>query len=231
MSVPENEQGGDKSTPEIIIPPHGIKLDETEFDGMSFVCPTPDEMDRLNFYLARRILTSEMQFDRVISLARGALTYTRDVMDVANIPEVSTTRIRVMKDVDKVGEEAVIEQPISDKIDGQRVIILDEVTDRGLTLRKAISYVEVMGAIEVATAALFYKPQSSVKPDFYAYETDKWVVFPHSKREFIDSMTRTWTDPKRSGGGLSPDQIFERLVKIGLDENQASQIQIDLQRE
>jgi len=66
---------------------------------------------------------------------------------------------------------------ITDKQEAERnfvsLLIVDDVSDTGNTLLREFPNV-CIGKI----ATLYYKPQSKVKPDYYAFETDKWIVFP-----------------------------------------------------
>lgn len=52
----------------------------------------------------------------------------------------------------------------------EETLIVDDIADTGKTLKKC-------GSLYL-TATLFYKPRSEIKPDFYIYETTKWIVFP-----------------------------------------------------
>jgi hypothetical protein len=72
-----------------------------------------------------------------------------------------------------------------------------------------------MGARSIRTATLCYKPHSVVTPDFYAFRTSAWVVFPHETREFIDISTNKWMSE-----GLSMDEIKSRLIMIGVTPEQ-----------
>jgi len=68
-----------------------------------------------------------------------------------------------------------------------------------------------MGAKVIQTAALCYKPRSEIKPDFFAFTTSAWVVFPHENREFIQDSMNKWKSE-----GLPLEEIKNRLVLIGL---------------
>ena len=48
-----------------------LRLKETKYDGISYVCPTWDQMGELNFNLSRQIVQSGQSFDRLVALARG----------------------------------------------------------------------------------------------------------------------------------------------------------------
>ena len=54
----------------------------------------------------------------------------------------------------------------------KHVIVVDDIVDSGSTLTK-------YHGKGVATAALFVKPHSSIKPHFWVRETKDWVVFPY----------------------------------------------------
>jgi hypoxanthine phosphoribosyltransferase len=74
-----------------------------------------------------------------------------------------------------------VQFPAERQVEGQRILVVDDVWDSGSTavavrdrLRKAGARVEV--------CVLHYKPGQSRfpgdGPDFYAEETDAWVVYP-----------------------------------------------------
>ena len=60
----------------------------------------------------------------------------------------------------------------------KKVLIVDDVADTGETLEFVLGHVKKKGAREIKVATIAYKPQSRLKPDYYVFETDKWIVFP-----------------------------------------------------
>jgi len=67
--------------------------------------------------------------------------------------------------------------PISHSVYGKKVLVVDEITDTGETLKMAKQEVEDKQASEVRTCSLFVKPDG-YKPDWYAYESSKKIVCP-----------------------------------------------------
>ena len=63
------------------------------------------------------------------------------------------------------------------EVEGQRVLIVDEVTTSGATLRLALAAVRDTRPIEVRTATSFARTRG-YKPDYFALETDAEVVLP-----------------------------------------------------
>jgi uncharacterized protein len=66
------------------------------------------------------------------------------------------------------------------------LLIVDDVFDSGLTIEKVLT--ELKSKMkknlpkDIRIATIYYKPKnnkSSIKPDYYLHETDKWLVFPH----------------------------------------------------
>ena len=147
-------------------------------------------------------------------------------MDEVKIPHTSPMRIKRYdddKNIKAAGKPQIV-QPLTDPIVGEKVLILDEVADHGDTLELAIKYLRMMGAEEILIATLCYKPHSSVKPDFYAFETSAWVIFPHEIRETVEKLAGMWIEPIKDKHGiedrepLSYEQMIERFDEIGMPQ-------------
>ena len=53
----------------------------------------------------------------------------------------------------------------------EELLIVDDIADTGITLEK-------LAGMCKATATIYYKERSTVKPTFYIITTKKWIVFP-----------------------------------------------------
>jgi len=191
-----------------------IYLKETIFNGIAYICPTWDQMGVFNFELAKSIIASGQSFDRIIALAKGGWTWTRDMADALQVPELSSIRIKSYTGVNQAGEP-LITQPLTDHIHGERILLFDEVIDSGLTIKKAKEYISEHGAAKIQIATLCYKPRTIVKPDFFAFSNEAWVVFPHEMREFVQSSKKNWETK-----GIDSEEIKKRLVTIGVPHDQ-----------
>lgn len=67
-----------------------------------------------------------------------------------------------------------------------KLLIVDDVFDSGRTIEAVLAHLqEKLGAhfpVEVQVATVFYKPKRravAMVPDFFAEQTDDWLVFPH----------------------------------------------------
>jgi hypothetical protein len=65
----------------------------------------------------------------------------------------------------------------------RRVLLVDEVTTSGDTLRLALAAIRDVGPAEVRTATSFVRP-GGYRPDYFALETDEIVIFPWDRKVF-----------------------------------------------
>lgn len=68
---------------------------------------------------------------------------------------------------------------------GKRVLIVDELTTSGDTLRLALAAVRHTAPAEVRTATSFSRP-GAYQPDYTALETDALIVFPWDRKILVD---------------------------------------------
>ena len=68
-----------------------------------------------------------------------------------------------------------------------RVLIVDDVFDTGLTIEAVIAYLQQKARLntphDIRVAVPYYKPsrnQTEREPDYYLYETAQWLKYPHS---------------------------------------------------
>jgi hypoxanthine phosphoribosyltransferase len=64
---------------------------------------------------------------------------------------------------------------------GKRVLLVDEITSSGETLRLGLASIRDLSPKEVRTATSFTRPRG-FKPDFTALETDATIIFPWDRK-------------------------------------------------
>lgn len=162
------------------------------------------------FNLAQQILKSGQQFDRLVALAKGGLSFSRSMVDYLAIPEVSTLQIEFYTGIGSTAATPVITQTVPVSVRNERILVFDDIADSGETLEVATSYLKYHGIQSVTTAVLLSKPWSKFKPDFTARTSEAWVIFPNEARETITALCTSW---KKQGD--TSDQIQEQLLQIG----------------
>lgn len=180
-----------------------------------FIAPTWDQLGHLCFKLGRQINQLNKEYDRIIVIAKGGLTWSRVLADYLNIPEIDSIRVKLYRGINSTFKKPEIIQPVKADITGEKILLFDDVADSGQTLEFVKNLLIEQGAKEVDTATLFFKPSSKEIPDFYDHQTDAWIVFPHEIREFIEETSKDWLEK-----GLSRKQAAERYLRLGLPEDQ-----------
>lgn len=164
--------------------------------------------------LAEAILASENPIDEIIAIARGGLSLGHILSDLLAVP-ISTFAIQSYEDIQDQGE-VKITQGIQTAIENKHVLVVDDVADSGKTLVRAREYLTGFKPKKITTATIFYKPHSVYKPDFFAEETTKWILFPTEVRETISYFFKTMQKDGKSTEaietfiqslGYTPEQI------------------------
>ena len=163
------------------------------------------------FELAKNILSSGQEFDRVIALAKGGLTFSRSLVDYLHVKEISTFQIEFYTGIGVTNKTPVITQNLPVSIRNEKVLVFDDIVDKGDTITLALEYLKYHGVKKITSATLVTKPWSTIKPDFTVRSTKAWVIFPNESRETIQLLNDMWREQ-----GDTPDQIKQQLLEIGL---------------
>lgn len=137
--------------------------------------------------LADAILSRKKSFDIIVAIARGGLSTGLILSDFLKTSLASIT-IQSYTDIQKQGE-LVITNKLGMQIKNKHVLLVDDIADSGKTFKRAISYLKHLAPASLTTAAIFYKPHSAYRPDFFAKKTDRWILLPHEVTEWITTFT------------------------------------------
>jgi len=163
--------------------------------------------------LAAAIMNHSGQFDEIIAISRGGLTLGRLLSDLLQLP-MATFAVQSYTDIQKSGELSVT-QELVEPIGGKKILLVDDVSDTGRTLKRAVSYLKKFKPKEITTVTMYYKPQSVFRPDYYVAQTTDWIIFPYEPTEFIKCITRKMTKE-----GKSKAEIQDFLIGLGFREGQ-----------
>ncbi len=155
---------------------------------MEFLAPTWERIHVESLQLSSKILQSGYYPDVVIGVLRGGYIIARLVTDVIQVEDLGVVEVKFYKGIGERAERPIITQPLTTDVRGKKVLIIDDVVDSGRTLQVVSEQVRLRGAKDVKSAALYYKPKSIIKPDYFIVETEAWVFFPWEIGEFIQEM-------------------------------------------
>mgnify|MGYP000524837645 CR=1 FL=1 len=131
--------------------------------------------------LASDVLGSGFRPDVVIAIARGGLLLAGAIAYALGTKNCGSINVEFYTGVDARLPEPIVSGPMLDApaLSGKRVLLVDDVSDSGRTLKKVVGMITDAGA-DVRTATLYVKSQTVLVPDYTYRSTDDWIVFPWS---------------------------------------------------
>lgn len=132
-----------------------------------------------NFKIDTNTLIKEVEglhFDAIVAVARGGLTLSHAMAEGLGIRKVESIRTELY---DQSTKREAISLFASCELQGaKRVLVVDDISDSGETLKAVMEYLELrFKEIEFKSATLFYKKTSIYKPHFWINEADEWIDF------------------------------------------------------
>jgi len=125
--------------------------------------------------LAMRV-SRDFRPDVVVGIARAGVI---PAAIIASLLRVDFHAITISR---RAGSERVLDRPeifsqVPQALEGRRVLLVDEITTSGDTLRVGVAALRQVHPSEIRTAATFARSRG-FRPDFLALETDATVLFP-----------------------------------------------------
>ncbi len=196
---------------QISIPSFSFPPDET-----TYVAPTWNEMEQLTHQVSKQIANSNKPIDLIVTLAKGGWPMTRSLADFLQIDEIASIGVKFYSGINEKLPQPNVYQDLPIDVVGKNVLLFDDVADSGGSLAFVIALLRDRNVASVQTATLFYKEHSVIKPDYFAYSTNAWIIFPFEKREMSALLSRKWVE-----GGVGPVEVANRLsqMQINIEEH------------
>ena len=130
-------------------------------------------------------------YDSLLLITRGGIVPGGMISETLDLKSVLTAAVR-FPDIEQklLAWPNFLQFPDDDLLNGQRVLIVDDVWGSGRTINSVRGRVEAAGG-RPEVAVLHYKPSQSLfstKPEYYAAVTDAFVIYPWEKRRGIQGM-------------------------------------------
>ena len=174
-----------------------------------------NEYHELAQKLAAKLLSYGKKIDEIVAISRGGLTLGHAFTDLLQVT-ISTFTIQSYTDVKTQGKVRIT-KPLSSPIYDKHILLVDDVSDTGKTLLRALEYLKTQQPKTVTTLTLFYKPHSVYKPDYFAKTTPDWIIFPYETTETIISISK-----KLAKEGKTKKEITTLLQKLNFTREQIS---------
>lgn len=193
---------------------------------LKFEVPKWNQIYEMLLNLAEKIRKNNFKPDIIVGVSRGGWPPARVMSDLLGNPNLANVRAEFYLGVAETKGEPTLTQPVSMKIAGKKVLVVDEVADTGKSLKLVKEHIIEKGATEVKIATVYYKPWSIVKPDYYERETSNWIVFPWEIKETVRKIVKKCEKTGKPIGeesaklvkaGISP-RLVEKFLKEILEE-------------
>ena len=191
--------------------------------NVDYEAPTWSQIYDMLLSQAQKIQHQQYQPDSIIAIAKGGVIPARILSDLLETAQLSTIEIQFYKDIAQPMSEPTLKKPISISVKGKKILVVDDISDTGKSLKLAQTPLQEQGALEVRTATLYFKPQSITKPDFYEKQTCNWVVFPWEIKETLRKIT------KKFEGKRAAKKEITKLVKAGLPKQLVEELLKNIQ--
>ncbi len=109
-----------------------------------------------------------------------------------------------------INEKAFVKYPHRAEIRDMNVLLVDDVTDTGDTLKVSLQHLEALQPREIRTVVLIHKNCSTMIPDYSLRKIIKWrwVIFPWHTREGLTEFIK-----KLKAGGMCDEENLRRSME------------------
>jgi len=160
--------------------------------------------------VANKIMESGYDPDLIVALARGGWFAGRVLCDLLGVKDLVSLKVEHWGITATPDGEARIRFPLNLSLEGRKVLVVDDITDTGKSLKVATSHLRKLNPKELRTATLQCIRGSEFRPDYFAEEIDwVWVVYPWNFYEDMRNLIPPLFDQKDV---LDVNEIRELLL-------------------
>ncbi|MHA1238574.1 MAG: phosphoribosyltransferase [Candidatus Odinarchaeia archaeon] len=178
---------------------------------VDYVALTWDEIYDMHLELAEQILKSGFKPDIIVGIARGGWVIGRILSDLLANNKTANLKIEFYIDIGETAEKPKITQEISVDISHKKILVCDDVSDTGKSLKAAVEHLKEKGASEIKVACLHKKSWSIFLPDYYVANLDKWIIYPWEIRETVRKIIAKMKEKNKTD-----EEIMVELNNTGI---------------
>jgi hypoxanthine phosphoribosyltransferase len=178
-----------------------------------FEIPTWEEIYSMLLLLAKKIRADGFDCDLIVGVSRGGWIPARILSDLLENSSIANVRAEFYLGIGESKKEPLITQRISVPVKGKNLLVVDDVSDTGKSLRLVRAHLCEESVAELRIAALYYKPWSILEPNYYIKKTRRWIIFPWERKEAFRKIIE-----KTKQEGRSLEEIKRTLVDSGFDQ-------------
>jgi hypoxanthine phosphoribosyltransferase len=146
--------------------------------------------------LAQQIRKDLYKPDIIVGVSRGGWPPARVMSDLLQNPNLANLRVEFYRDIGVRNKRPRITQPVTMEVVGKRVLVVDDVSDTGHSLRVVANHLRRKPVKELRVCTIYMKPQSIFRPDYYSRTTRKWIIFPWERLEAVHLISKRVKDER-----------------------------------
>jgi len=178
---------------------------------------------------ADKIIASGYRPNFIVGLARGGWVLSRVLCDFLGVKDLVSLKVEHWGVTATPDGSAQLKWPFRMSLRGRRVLIVDDITDTGESMRIATEYVKTMNPQVVKTATLRHIIGGKFTPDYYGDDiTWRWVVFPWNYTEDMCNIVSKVAVDGTSTGELK--KLLWENHKLDITELEIKRILDDIKR-
>ncbi len=172
--------------------------------------------------LALQIKRDDYKPEVIVGVSRGGWPPARVMSDLLQNPNLANLRVEFYKDIGVRNKKPRITQPVTMEVVERRVLVVDDVSDTGYSLRVVANHLRRKPVKELRVCTIYMKPKSVFRPDYYARTTKKWIIFPWERLEAVRLISKRFENDRTrvsstvralKGSGISA-RLVRQLFRI-----------------
>lgn len=156
--------------------------------------------------LIREKVVDNFTPDAIIGLSRGGLVPARILSDSLWIKDLLSIKTEHWGLTATKDGKAVLNDPGKLNLKGKKVLVVDDITDTGQSMKLAYDFVKGQDPLELKTATMLHITRSDFIPDFYGEEVSgekwTWFIFPWNVYEDLDNLLSKSLESKLDVRGI-----------------------------
>jgi uncharacterized protein len=173
-----------------------LKCWVVETSNPKYEAPSWDTIYQMLLDLAQQIRKDRYKPDIIVGVSRGGWPPARVMSDLLQNPNLANLRVEFYRDIGVRNKQPRITQPVTMEVVGKRVLVVDDVSDTGHSLRVVANHLRRKPVKELRVCTIYMKPQSIFRPDYYSRTTRKWIIFPWERLEAVHLISKRFKDER-----------------------------------
>ena len=148
--------------------------------------------------IRKMVVENNYNPDIIIGIARGGLVPARMVADYLFKKDLLSIKTEHWGLTATINGKAVLKEKLNYDVTGKKVLIVDDITDTGESMKLSYNYIKSLNPADVKTTSMLYIDGSNYTPDFYGKGLSKeewaWFVFPWNVYEDTYNLSKKFMD-------------------------------------